>query len=632
MKLFDELKRRNVFRVAGVYAVVGWLLIQVAVAVLPTFEAPAWVAKVFIALILGGFPVAMILAWAFEMTPEGVKLTANVPEGASIAPKTGRKLEYAILGGVALVAVMFIYDRMTPEPFVTAASQPPQGEDGKPLHPEELSAPAESVTKDAPAASIAVLPFADLSPGKDQDYFSQGIAEEILNVLANVGGLDVASRTSSFQFKGQEKIGIPLIAEQLHVRHVLEGSVRKAGDTIRITAQLIDAKTDKHLWSEAFDRTLTTENIFAVQDEITKAIVEQLSSRIGAAQIAAPAARGVDTESTDAYALFLEGQTRFVQRGADNIKFSIKALERAVEIDPGFARAWAALSADYTVAGGWLGGADLDRDFLALAEGAAKKAVALDPSLSLPYTVLGSVAVVEADAMAEYAKAIELNQRDEVAFGWRGESWRNLGFFDKAIADFEQCLAINPDYGNCRDGKGNALIMRGEVEAGLATLNDNLRRGFDGGANSTVIGVYAEQGNDAALLYELNETARVLADGEMRWAVDMMYQAMKNPKYDRAAALKVLEARLDGMGSRLEPESAMGAMTYLIFGAHGQVRNKGDSWWWTTRGFPDWKSSPERKQWMRERGFDDYWRKHGFPPQCKPVGPQTADSGDFECE
>jgi TolB-like protein/Tfp pilus assembly protein PilF len=611
-KLFSELRRRNVFRVAGVYAVVGWLLAQAAVVFETSLKLPDWFDTVIVSALLLGFPIALILAWAFEMTPEGMKLTANVPEGESIAPKTGRKLDFAILGGLALVGLMIVADRLTPKKAQSSTA----GERA------EASGPS--------AASIAVLPFADLSPAGDQEYFSQGIAEEILNVLANVAGLEVASRTSSFQFKGQEKIGIPIIADQLHVRHILEGSVRKAGDTIRITAQLIDGKTDKHLWSETYDRTLTTESIFAVQDEITNAIVDQLSSRVGAQKIAAPAARGADTENTDAYALFLEGQTRFVQRGADNIKLSIKALERAVEIDPGFARAWATLAADYTVAGGWLGGADLNRDFPALAEGAAKKAVALDPSLSLPYTVLGSIAsdtVEDAAAMAKYAKAIELNPREEVAFGWRGESWRNLGYFDKAIADFEQCLAINPDYGNCRDGKGNAQIMKGEVEAGLATLNDNLRRGFDGGANPTALGVYAEQGNDAALLYELNETARDLADGDMRWAVDMMYQAMKNPNYDRAAALKVLEARLDGMGSRLEPESAMGAMTYLIFGAHDRMRNRGDSWWWTTRGFPDWTSAPERKQWMRERGLPDYWRRHGFPPQCKPVG-----KDDFECK
>src|SRR3990167_5207959 len=182
MKLFEELKRRNVFRVAGVYAVVAWLLVQVVVAVEAPLSLPAWTDTLVIVLFGVGFPIAMILAWAFEMTPEGVKLTANVAAGESIHAKTGRKLDYAILAGIGLIAVMFVVDRVAPSSFETAASRPRQDEESSTPHLEEASR-SEAVSQ---AASIAVLPFADLSPGKDQEYFSDGMAEEILNVLAKV--------------------------------------------------------------------------------------------------------------------------------------------------------------------------------------------------------------------------------------------------------------------------------------------------------------------------------------------------------------------------------------------------------------------------------------------------------------
>ena len=319
-KFLSELQRRKVFRVASGYVVAGWVILQVALSLQAAMKLPDWFSTVIVSLLIIGFPVAVIVSWFFEFTPDGIKRTVPSGEVARFKPQT---TDFALAAALVLVLAAVVVQLTTPPAAVTTSQRRRRAE------------PAVS------AASIAVLPFADLSPAKDQEYFSQGIAEEILNVLANVSGLEVASRTSSFQFKGQEKIGVPLIAQQLRVRHILEGSVRKAGDTIRITAQLIDAKTDKHLWSQTFDRTMTTENIFAIQDEITKAIVSQLSSRIGAQPIAAPAARSADTENADAYALFLEGQTRFVLRGQENIKRSMSALERAIEIDPGFARAWA---------------------------------------------------------------------------------------------------------------------------------------------------------------------------------------------------------------------------------------------------------------------------------------------------
>ena len=625
MNLIAEMRRRNVFRVAGVYAVIGWLLIQVIVAVKAPLHLPDWTDTFFVVLVLAGFPVAVILAWAFELTPEGVKLTKDVAEGESIITKSGRKIDYAILGGLTLVAAMIVADRLAPKSVAPEAKSD-----------AAATAPVAAVDQ-VSDASIAVLPFADLSPAGDQQYFSQGIAEEILNVLANVAGLEVASRTSSFQFNGQEKIGVPVIAEQLHVRHILEGSVRKAGNTIRITAQLIDADTDKHLWSETYDRTLTTDNIFAVQDEITKAIVDQLSSRMGAAtKIEAPTARAADTENADAYALYLEGQALFVQRGAANILRSIEALERAVEIDPGFARAWSVLSADYTIALGWLNGADVNRDFNALAVDAAKKALALDPSQSLAYAVLGNeAAVTRADyesALARFDEAIAHDPKNATAYLWRAQKLRDLGFFDRALADEEQCLAINPDYYLCRDDIAEIQFMQGQSDAAYKTLNENLRRGFSNFGRPGRLVDFTARGDVGAMLRDLNDFAFSLGDGDMRWAVDMMYQALVNPDYDRRAAFRVFEARLDEMGAPLAPRSSAESFACFVFGAYDRLHSFDDGWWWATATFPEWRASPERKRLMKELKLDVYWRKHGFPPQCKAVGPQTPEAGDFECE
>ena len=244
MSLIAELKRRNVFRVGVAYAIVAWLLVEVASVLLPTFEAPVWVMKAFSSLVILGFPLALILAWAFELTPEGIKRESAVDPAESITQVTGRKLDFAIIGLLALAVAYFAVDK-----FVLQADRIPA---------------AESTEQ---VKTIAVLPFANMSGDPEQEFFSDGISEELLNVLAKVKGLRVTSRTSAFAFKGTNT-SIPEIAEKLGVDHVLEGSVRMAGDRVRITAQLIevdtDSRFDSHLWSESYDRDLS--DIFAVQD------------------------------------------------------------------------------------------------------------------------------------------------------------------------------------------------------------------------------------------------------------------------------------------------------------------------------------------------------------------------------
>jgi TolB-like protein len=252
--VWAELKRRNVVKVAVAYAIVGWLLVEVASTVLPTFEAPQWLLQAFTLFIVLGFPLALIFAWAFELTPEGIKREKDVDRSASITHKTGRKLDFLIIAVLGMAVAYFVVDKF--------------------FWVEKESTITPAVTEQ----SVAVLPFVDMSPNKDQEYFSDGIAEELLNQLSKIRGLQVPGRTSTFAFKGQNE-DFRVIGEQLHVAHVLEGSIRKAGERVRITVQLVKAADGFHLWSETYDRDLI--DIFAIQEEIAKAVAKALSITLG---------------------------------------------------------------------------------------------------------------------------------------------------------------------------------------------------------------------------------------------------------------------------------------------------------------------------------------------------------------
>ncbi len=343
--LFQELRRRNIFRVAGVYAVAGWILAQVSATLENALNMPPWFDTMVVSLLLIGFPIAMILAWAFEMTPTGVKRTEGVSEGESIAPKTGRKLDYVIIAGLTLVAALVVWQGLRNPSFEARPDGlTPQDEVGKIAdnivpHPE---ARAQRASKDAnpnptvPALdkskSIAVLPFADFSSAQDQEWFADGLTEEILNALARTPDLLVTSRTSSFKFKNTEE-EIPAIARKLGVAHVLEGSVRRGGDRLRVTAQLIRAADGFHLWSENYDST--SNDVIAIQEDMAVNIATALKTVMDPVALAKMTRAG--TRSVPAYEAYLQG---LALAGGDlTFKDSYDAFEQARTLDPGFADA-----------------------------------------------------------------------------------------------------------------------------------------------------------------------------------------------------------------------------------------------------------------------------------------------------
>jgi TolB-like protein len=324
MSFFDELKRRNVFRVGIAYLVSAWVLLQVVDLVLENIQAPDWVMQVFMLALAIGFPLAVFFAWAFEMTPDGLRKEKDVDRTKSITSKTGRKLDRSIIVILLVAVVYFAWDNFSPP---TPESSPGPETD------------QQAVTIESAPKSIAVLPFADLSQAQDQEWFADGLAEEILNVLAKTPDLLVSSRTSSFRYKGS-KLDIPDIANELGVAHILEGSVRSSGDRIRVTAQLIRAKDGFHVWSENYDRDIA--DMIEIQEDLALNIANALETTMDPAALASMINTG--TRSVEAYEEYLRGQAaarESVASANDNLLFqeSYQHFEEARAIDPDFAAA-----------------------------------------------------------------------------------------------------------------------------------------------------------------------------------------------------------------------------------------------------------------------------------------------------
>ncbi|HSM29644.1 MAG TPA: hypothetical protein VK854_03010 [Woeseiaceae bacterium] len=312
MSFFAELKRRNVIRVMAAYLAGAWLLIQVADTVFPAYGLPPGALTAFITALVIGIVPAAILSWVFELTPEGVKRDADVAPGESIAPQTGKRLDRIIMVVLALGIGFFAFDKFVLDPARDAVLEEAAEERGR----------TDAFVQSYGDRSIAVLPFADLSPGGDQAYFSDGVAEEILNLLAQVRELRVISRSSAFRYRGD--VHIPTVADELDVSYVLEGSVRRAGDRVRVTAQLIDARADAHVWSENFDRAIG--DIFAIQDDIARRIVDDLKIHLSGS-----GPRSVRTDP-ETYQLYLQAR-HLIEVEQTSVDLAEDLLQQALERD-----------------------------------------------------------------------------------------------------------------------------------------------------------------------------------------------------------------------------------------------------------------------------------------------------------
>ena len=451
MSFIKELERRNVIKVAIAYGVATWLLIEISATTFPMLRLPEWSATLVTVLLLIGFPVALIFAWAFELTPEGLKKEKDVDRSQSITQTTGRKLDFLIIGVLVVALTYFAYDK-----FVLDASRDAA------LVEETTQAVTEKVVTES-EKSIAVLPFVNMSEDAGNEYFADGLSEELLNMLVKIPQLQVAARTSSFSLKGKD-LTISEIAQKLGVSNVLEGSVRKSGNRVRITAQLIKADDGFHLWSETYDRTL--DDIFATQDEIalavTAALKMTLMDQVPRSRLTLPAV----------YDLYLQGKRSMNLKGDKNWENAVDVFTQAVELDPEYAPAWSLLGATYSFQ--TAAGLRPREEGLALSRAANDRALAIDPELAEAWSGLGfSKKFWEWDwktADKAISKARKLNPQSASISIAAASMATTLGQLDKAIALYEQARVLDPMSFSGMSSLGQAYMRARRFDDAISML------------------------------------------------------------------------------------------------------------------------------------------------------------------
>ena len=429
---FAELKRRNVYKVAVAYIVAGWALSQGIAQVFPVFDVPNWTIRLIVVLIIIGLPVALVLAWAFEITPEGIKRTETADRMPVAArPKKHIWIYVVVLGAIVSISLFFL-GRYT---AISGATRPVTQPEARPGFQSEAAS-------GIPQKSIAVLPFDNLSGDPENAYFSEGVQDEILTRLAKIAELKVISHTSTQRFKSTPN-DLRQIAQQLGVANILEGSVQKANDQVRVNVQLINALTDSHLWADTFDRKLT--DIFAVETEIAKAVADVLQAKLTGSEQHVIAAR--PTENSEAHQLYLKGRFFWNKRTGNDLKKSIDYFEQAIAADPSYALAYAGVADGYVFLPGYNAGAP--RDCYPKAMAAAKKALELDDTLAEAHTTLAlAIWYYEFDfaqANREFQRAIELNPNYAIAHQQYGNNTLSaLGRFDDAIVEGKRAVELDP--------------------------------------------------------------------------------------------------------------------------------------------------------------------------------------------
>jgi len=608
--LIAELRRRSVFRVAAAYLVVAWLIMQVVATIGGAAGLPDWADSLALVLLLAGFPVVAFIAWAFELTPDGMKKTGAVDDPGGFKPLGP--------GDYVLIAAVLVVLGIGGAQLLTAP-----GGAANNARPEMAIAAPLPDTPEVSDSSIAVLPFADLSPDGDQQYFSDGIAEEILNVLVRIDGLDVASRTSAFQYRG-ETYSIPQIAEGLGVRHVLEGSVRRDGETVRITAQLIDAPDDRHLWSQTYDRPLTAGAIFAVQDEIATAIVAALREFLDATAPAPVVTVAAVTDDVDAYSLYLEARALYL--GRRELDRAMELLDQAIARDPDFAQAHAVRAAATLLLDEFM---ETDHTWEALNDEAgrfARNALAIDPNNATALAVLANSQAMEsrrlgsradyAGIIAQYDRALEIDPHDGSARNWRGLVYMDIGYLDRALADFQTCQLHEPRYSPCVENGYETLYAMGRTDEAFAAFRQTLSAGLATGEWLN-FGMLARFGEEITFTNGLNMSSvlpRYSRAGEI-------YQAYLNLDEDHSA----LGADAWRHAASIGNEATLSVEQLLLpLDPTGSDAIPFIYWYPELRA---WRQSDTFRNRIRQSGLLDFWRAHGFPPQCRPVG-----TDDFACD
>jgi TolB-like protein/tetratricopeptide (TPR) repeat protein len=611
LSLLTELQRRNVFKVGAAYLVVGWLVIQAAALLAPQLNLPEWAPRLVTFLVLIAFPLVLVLSWIFDLTPQGLQVAQG---------RVGNKRFYAIVGALTVLALGWFFAGQRGE---APASMPAAVAtmDSLPPAPAPPASPANGATP-----SIAVLPFVNMSPDQENEYFADGIAEELLNILARIPGLKVASRTSAFSFKGSST-PVPAIARTLQVEHVLEGSVRKQGDRVRITAQLVHAASDAHLWSNTYDRQLV--DIFKVQEEIAQSITTALAGMLGARRVSVTA----PTRDLEAYERYLRGRSRFFQRA--DLDDALADFQFAVARDPRFAEAWAFLAATAQVHSASRYPTRLDRGEIGrLVEPAADRALALDSELPLILAVKGYALMgsdmpgerIEGFALMERAAAAEIG--DSTARMWLGLHRLRLGWIDRALPVLESAFESDPLVGINVGYLGLAHFLSGNEAEGERLAQRALELSDWLTAAAMLSFEYANRGDIPRSRTWLERTLRRSTDEPGAVHVGHAYErALRDP--EAHAAYLSLAAPLSlgtGVGIPDLKDLQFAIATGNADAVFAELAPRA-SWaqlLWVS--IPAWMPSME---WLREEprfyalmvqsGYVGLWEQFGFPLDCLPV-------------
>ncbi len=445
---FAELKRRNVYKVAVAYAVVGWLLVQVATSTFPVLEIPNWAIKLVIFLVLLGFPVALVLAWAFELTPKGIKRTEDVdPTASTRQPRKHTWILVVIVGAVLSIGLFFIGR-------YTARNT------------------ADTVGSAASTKSIAVLPFDNLSRDPDNAFFAEGVQDEILTRLAKVADLKVIARTSTKRFQSAPE-NLQDIAKQLGVMNVVEGSVQKSTDQVRVNVQLINAINDVHLWADTYDRKLT--DVFTVESEIAKTIAEMLQAKLSGSEKVMMANR--PTENPEAHELYLRGRFFWNKRTGADLRRSIDYFTQAIAKDPKYAPAYAGASQAWSLLSAY--NAASPADSYPQAEELARKALALDDTSAEALVGLAAIKARYyfdfAGSLKDYERAIQLNPNDATAHHWvAGDCFGSIGDHAREIEEMKRAVELDPLSLIINSNLGVAYIRAGRVDEAVGQLRKTI--------------------------------------------------------------------------------------------------------------------------------------------------------------
>ena len=594
---FSELKRRNVFRVAIFYAIIAWLMLQVSDVLIQLLQLPEWTGRFTFFVLLLGFPLALFFSWAYEITPEGLKREKGVDQSQSITNKTGRKLDATIIAVLAVAVIYFVVDK-----FFLAEQA-------------EVAGPASESNEEL--QSIAVLPFVNMSSDTEQEYFADGMTEEILNTLVGIPGLQVAARTSAFRYKG-ERVDIRDVGKALGVSNILEGSIRRAGDDLKITAQLVRTKDGFHLWSQTYDRKM--ENVFEIQEDIAAQIAEALKTPLGVSEQRDIARTQIDL---DVYDKYLRARALWRVRG-DQLIEALELFREVVAAEPDFADAWAGLALTLQVLPYYVDMLMPEDERRQQARRAAERAYELAPDTAASNHALG---VVYRDdwnwkqAGEHLSKALEVDpDSTDVMEDYSEFLWR-VGDIDEAWQLAQHTVELDPFVPIFVVRVSNLLVVHGEQDAALEwarrvanldlstpwfqwfLVENYLLMDDRGSARQFIV----EMGEDAVFtIEEFNDLMKWVDNGDsptteqiLQMLDEFFFYPFQIERYEDAFPL-VENASQFYKGywiSALMPPAANNALQH-----------------------------PRAKAVIAEVGLPDYWREAGWPAFCRPLG-----DDDFEC-